>query len=430
MGTSQKDFYFSQKQLDVLQFPYNTDNYEAVIADGAIRSGKSAVMMIAYVLWAMSNFNEQNFIIGGRTVGTVQRNIIKPLMRIKYMKEHFKIHYAPSRGYMEIRRGTKVNYFYIFGGINEKSQDVVQGGTMAGMFLDEVALMPRSFVEQCVARCSEEEALLWFNCNPEHPEHWFKQEWIDKREEKKVLYLHFTMEDNPSLSERVKERYRRRYSGVFFQRYILGLWTKAEGIIYTRFADDPEKFLIDEVPKDWRLDFIDVGIDFGGTKSKTAFVCKGVYNGYRDLVILESMELEGNYTMEELGASYQEFESRIKNEFKYYFNAYCDNAEPILIRTLKGYARHSAVREAMKSSVFGRIKFTDNMMSIGRFWVRRRASHVTNSLKVAVWDAKKPNERLDDQSYDVDILDAMEYSFERDMKKFLAMASKIKIQTD
>lgn len=421
--------HFSQKQEDILAFPYNDHGYEAVIADGSVRSGKTSVMSIAYILWAMANFNEMNFIIGGRTVGTVQRNVIKPLQRIKYMKTNFRIHYAPTKGYMEIRRGKIVNYFYVFGGINERSQDVVQGGTMAGMFLDEVALMPRSFVEQCIARCSEEDALLWFNCNPEHPEHWFKKEWIDKKEDKKVLYLHFTMDDNPSLSEKVKDRYRRRYSGVFFQRYILGLWTKAEGIIYKSFAENQDKYILDELPHDWKLDYIDVGIDFGGTKSKTKFVLKGVFNNMRDLVILDTYELSGDYTMEELGKAYQDFEAKVKREHKYYFNVYCDNAEPILIRTLKGYAKHSAVKEARKMEVYARIKFTDSMMSLGRFWIYRagsenRCSDLIGSLNSAVWDAKKENERLDDYSFDVDVLDAMEYSFERDIKKFMVTMNK------
>lgn len=417
--------YFSQKQEQVLAFPYNTD-YEAVICDGAIRSGKTSVMSIAYILWAMSNFNETNFIIGGRTAGTIQRNVIKPLMRIKYMKENFIMNYTLSRGYMEVRRGNVTNYFYVFGGINERSQDVVQGGTMGGAFLDEVALLPRSFVEQCIARCSEENALLWFNCNPEYPEHWFKKEWIDKVEEKKALYLHFTMDDNPSLSERVKERYKRRYSGVFYQRYILGLWTRAEGVIYKRFADNPELYIIDEVPSDWKLNYIDVGVDFGGTQSKTKFVAKGVYNDHKELVILKTKELSGDYTMDDLGKAYQDFENELKAEYGIYFNAFCDSAEPILIRTLKQYAKFSSIREAQKTSIFGRIKFTDEMLGARRFWVMRRCQDLIQSLKVAVWDDKKENERLDNNTYDVDVLDAMEYSFERDMKKFLFILANVK----
>ena len=98
--------------------------------------------------------------------------------------------------------------------------------------------MPESFVNQATARCSVEGATWWFNCNPAGPMHWFKLEWIDKRIKKRLLYLHFTMDDNLSLSEKVKEKYRAMYAGVFYLRYIKGLWAVAEGLIYTMLTDD------------------------------------------------------------------------------------------------------------------------------------------------------------------------------------------------
>ena len=146
-----------------------------------------------------------------------------------------------------ISRGSVENYFYIFGGKDERSQDLIQGITLAGVFFDEVALMPESFVNQATGRCSVDGSKYWFNCNPDGPYHWFKQNWIDKRKEKHLLYLHFTMDDNLSLSEKVKARYRSMYTGVFYRRYILGLWAMAEGIIYDMFSEerhvaDPETF--------------------------------------------------------------------------------------------------------------------------------------------------------------------------------------------
>ncbi len=107
---------------------------------------------------------------------------------------------------------------------------------------DEVALMPQSFVNQATARCSVDGSKFWFNCNPEGPMHWFKKEWIDRREEQDLLHLHFTMDDNLSLSEKIKDRYRGQYTGVFYSRYIKGLWVIAEGIIYDMF--DPEKHVV------------------------------------------------------------------------------------------------------------------------------------------------------------------------------------------
>lgn len=145
---------------------------------------------------------------------------------------------------LEITKGGKTNYFYIFGGKDEGSQELVQGITAAGAFFDEVALMPESFVNQATGRCSVDGSKFWFNCNPAGPMHWFKVNWIDKRKDKKLLYLHFMMEDNLSLSEKIKARYRSMYAGVFFLRYIKGLWAVAEGLIYTMCTD--ENYYTDE----------------------------------------------------------------------------------------------------------------------------------------------------------------------------------------
>ena len=125
------------------------------------------------------------------------------------------------------------------GGKDEGSAALIQGVTLAGVLLDEVALMPRSFVEQAVARCSVSGSRLWFNCNPEGPQHWFYQEWILKAEQHNALYLHFTMDDNPSLSPRIRQRYRSSYSGAFYRRFILGEWTAAKGLVYDFF--DPAR---------------------------------------------------------------------------------------------------------------------------------------------------------------------------------------------
>lgn len=138
---------------------------------------------------------------------------------------------------LSVRKDGKENYFYIFGGKDERSQDLIQGITLAGVFFDEVALMPESFVNQATGRCSVKGSKFWFNCNPDGPYHWFKVNWIDKCAEKNILYLHFTMDDNLSLDEEIKARYRSMYVGVFFKRYIMGLWAAAEGIIYDMFDD-------------------------------------------------------------------------------------------------------------------------------------------------------------------------------------------------
>ena len=205
--------------------------HERIIADGAIRSGKTVSMSLGFVFWAMTRFNGQNFGMCGKIIGSFRRNVLFWL-KLMLRSRGYTVSDHRADNLVIISNGDVTNYFYIFGGKDERSQDLIQGITLAGVFFDEVALMPESFVNQATGRCSVDGSKFWFNCNPDGPYHWFKVNWIDKRKEKNLLYLHFTMDDNLSLSEEIKKRYRTRYTGVFFERYILGLWKMAEGVIY------------------------------------------------------------------------------------------------------------------------------------------------------------------------------------------------------
>lgn len=258
---------FSQKQKKVLTWwceDSPVKDKDGIIADGAIRSGKTLSMSLSFVLWAMSTFNQQNLGMAGKTIGSFRRNVLFWL-KLMLRSRGYKVSDHRSDNMVEISKGETVNFFYIFGGKDERSQDLIQGITLAGMFFDEVALMPESFVNQATGRCSVDGSKFWFNCNPDSPSHWFKENWIDKStgylgkkkveeirqkaaEEnkpdglKEIIYLHFTMDDNLSLSERIKERYRAMYSGVFYDRFILGLWVIAEGLVYGMFDKDKNIF--------------------------------------------------------------------------------------------------------------------------------------------------------------------------------------------
>lgn len=223
----------SQKQKKILAFPYS--NYDALICDGAVRSGKTSIMMWAFVRWAMENFSGQRFGICGKTVDSAAKNIVVPFISMSLAKKRYTMRWRRSDKILEVSRGPVKNYFEVFGGKDESSFALIQGRTLAGVLLDEVALMPRSFVEQALARCSVSGAKMWFNCNPENPLHWFRQEWILKAQEHNALHLHFLMNDNPGLDDATRQRYRNMYSGVFYQRYILGQWVMSEGLIYDMF---------------------------------------------------------------------------------------------------------------------------------------------------------------------------------------------------
>lgn len=233
---------FSRKQRKIFTWWADSSPVKdaaGIIADGAIRSGKTVSMSLSFVMWAMARYDGQNFIMAGKTISSFKRNVLQNLkLMLTSRGYHWEYHVSGDfPNMLEVSRNGKTNYFFIFGGKDEGSQDLVQGITAAGAFFDEVALMPESFVNQATARCSVEGSTWWFNCNPAGPTHWFKVNWIDKRKKKRLLYLHFTMEDNLSLSEKIKERYRSMYAGVFYLRYIKGLWAVAEGLIYTMFTN-------------------------------------------------------------------------------------------------------------------------------------------------------------------------------------------------
>lgn len=212
-------------------------NRDAIICDGAVRSGKTVCMTLSFISWAFFRFRDTSFALCGKTITSLRRNILTPVLPL--LRElGFECTEKVSQNIVCIRRGKKENRFYLFGGKDEGSAALIQGMTLGGVLFDEVALMPRSFVEQAMARCSLQNAKLWFNCNPENPYHWFYTEWIQKTEDKNCLYLHFTMKDNPSLSERVRERYRMLYSGAFYERFVEGKWVAASGLVYPMFRTE------------------------------------------------------------------------------------------------------------------------------------------------------------------------------------------------
>ena len=198
-----------------------TAKCDGIICDGAVRSGKTLCMSISFVAWAMLRFKNTSFAVCGKTIKSVKRNVAVPLLHA-LQDIGFDVSEKISSNLFEVSLNDTKNTFYLFGGRDESSAALIQGMTLGGVLFDEVVLMPRSFVEQAIARCSLENSKLWFNCNPEYPQHWFHREWIQKTKEKNICYIHFTMDDNPSLSKKIRERYKNLYSGSFYDRFVLG----------------------------------------------------------------------------------------------------------------------------------------------------------------------------------------------------------------
>lgn len=231
----------SKKQKEILKFGHlkKYKDYNAIICDGAVRSGKTVIMIISFIHWAMRYFNNSTFAICGKTISSTERNIIEKIFDMADITSYFKISYSQTKHKLTIKREGHENNFFVFGGKDKGSYSLIQGLTLCGVFFDEVALQQKSFVQQAIARTlSERNSKLWFNCNPEHPQHWFYKEWIkdsDNKNLKKSLHLHFLMEDNPILDKEEIEKAEKLYSGVFKERYIYGKWVMGQGLVYPMF---------------------------------------------------------------------------------------------------------------------------------------------------------------------------------------------------
>lgn len=424
---------FSKKQKKILTWwlpESGVSEHDGIIADGAIRSGKTVSMALSFIMWSMETFSQQNFGLCGKTIGSFRRNVLA-VLKLMLLSDGYKFKDHRADNLLEVRKNGVTNFYYIFGGKDERSQDLIQGITLAGVLFDEVALMPESFVNQATGRCSVEGSKFWFNCNPQAPAHFFKKEWIDRAEERNLLYLHFTMDDNLSLSEKMKARYRMQYSGVFFKRYILGLWVAAEGVIYDLFADEEERFILreEDIPE---IRYAVIGVDFGGTGSAHSFTLTGFTHDWSVVVLDEyyhNNKTHGRLSPERLTADFVDFVKRAKAKYRVY-EAYCDSAEQTLI---EGFAVAAAknhlgidVRNAVKGPINDRIAFYNSIMAQDRFRVAARCTALISALKNAVYSGKDPtkDERLDDGTVNVDSLDSLEYSTETMMSEIMYLRKR------
>lgn len=414
---------FSTKQLKLLNFwrkgsPYSDSVF--LIADGAIRSGKTIACICSFLMWSMENFTGQNFIIAGKTIGTLRKNVITPMLDIlnAWGVEYY---YNRSENYILIGSNT----YYCYDANNESSQDKIQGLTAAGAYADEVALFPRSFTDQMVGRCSVEGRKIFLNCNPGSKKHYINQEYILKAKEKQAYHLHFVMRDNLTLSEDMLRQYESMFDGIFYRRYIKGEWCAAEGLCYPMFADNEEKYIIDdEWLKEHPIMYGTIGVDFGGTKSGHAFCYVGFTPGYKDVVIIRDYYRKERISPTQLESDFIDFVRTVQAKYPCY-ECYCDNAEQTLMAGLEKVAINARVGisiiNATKAPINDRIAFTNSMIAQARFHIHERCTATIDALESAVYDDDQETKdvRLDDGSTNIDSLDAMEYTTERLMEDII-----------
>lgn len=399
-----------------------------VIADGSIRSGKTIACIIGFLTWSQERFSGQSFILAGKTMGALKKNVVRPMQQIL---EAWGWSYTYIRSGTDARIEIGSNTYYLYGANTEASQDALQGLTAAGAYADEAALFPQSFIDQMIGRCSVDGWKVWMNCNPEGPHAYIKEEFIDKAKQKKVYRLHFMMDDNLTLSVQRKEAYKRSWSpgSVFYKRFILGLWVAADGLIYQQFADNVEQYLIDENwLKENEIIYATIGVDFGGTKSAHSFTLTGFTRGYKQVVVLDEYYCKKRINPKQLQDDFIDFVRRAQSKYKVY-EAYCDSAEQTLIAGLEMACVQARVgieiKNAIKGSINDRIAFYNSLIAQNRWKIMSHCKHIIEAFENACYDDKKKNMdvRLDDGLMNVDSLDSTEYSTESVQDDILYIAA-------
>ena len=359
----------------------DTQHLDAIICDGAVRSGKTTALAIGFFLWACSCFHQQSFALCGKTRTALRRNLLTPVFpQLKALG--FQIRDKPSYGYADISFSGHTNRFYCFGGKDEASASLIQGITLAGVLLDEVALMPRSFVDQALARCSVPGSKMWFSCNPDKPSHWFYREWILHADEKQALYLHFTMKDNLSLTPKIRQRYERLYHGPFYQRYVLGQWVASQGLVYPMFQPDIHVAEIPGTPERCVI-----SCDYG-TVNPASFglwgLCRGVWYRMRESYY-DARKTGLPRTDEEHYAALEQLAGDLPVE-----QVIADPSAASFIACIRRHGRFPVV--PAKNDVLAGIRRTADALRSGELRFSETCRDTLREFTLYVWDENAPKD--------------------------------------
>ena len=381
---------------------------------GSVRSGKTYVSLLKFAIFCVAlSPKGSEFIMIAKTLTTLKRNCLNPLMELVGSNNFaFSISNKEAKLF-----GRKV---YLEGANDEASEQKIRGMTLDGAYCDEITLYPQSFVQMLLSRLSKENAKLYATCNPDNPDHYIKTDYIDNDTLDRKVW-NFLITDNTFLPKKYVDNLMQEYSGVFYQRFILGQWVRAEGLVYNKFANNTNDYLLEDDFNYNNIVTANIGVDFGGNGSATTFVCTGFTKRFEYAIILEAERHEEELSPDMLDKLYVDFVQRCTQTYGKAMSTYADSAEQILMRGLRNTARLNGLRtdihNAKKTAILGRIQLVNKLISLGRFKVNKRCTTVIKALQTAVWNEKANDERLDNGTTDIDTLDAMEYSIEPYMRE-------------
>ena len=382
---------------------------------GAVRSGKTYLDTEYTILKRIraSSGKEGLIVLLGNTRGTLQRNILEP-MQARFGSELVS----------NIRMDNKATLFgqdcYCLGADKISQVSKLQGATVKYCYGDEITTWSQDVFEMLKSRLSVPGACFDGTCNPTYPRHWFKR-FLDSDAD--IYAQHYVIDDNPTLDSAYVASLKREYSGtVFYDRYILGRWTTAEGVIYKDFAHDPAPYLVDSITEP--LPLVSIGIDYGANRSKTKFVAAGITAGFRAVYILAERDINGTHSPDAIYNQFEEFYRSVVARWgkcQYCFADYGALGQVItagLSRHCKARELPVSVQDCYKGRIIDRIMLIAQLMASGRFYVVRGCDNVIAAFSEALWDSKHEDTRLDDGTSDIDTCDAVEYAIASFMDKF------------
>lgn len=388
----------------------NGDLRRLNIFEGSVRSGKTHISMIMWAFWVASSPKDKAYLMSGKTLTTLKRNVLEPLKNI--LGDCFSYNVSKKEGELFGRR------VYLEGAANAEAESKIRGMTLMGAYCDELTLFGEEFFVMLLSRLSEKGAKLFATTNPDSPAHWVKRDYLENPRVD-LLSIKFTLEDNVFLPKKYVESLKAEFCGVFYDRFILGKWVAAEGRVYESFssANVISSKEIESRLAENRLITAAIGVDYGGNGSASAFVLVGVDAGFKNLYVLSELYDKRNRSAESLISNFSEFTEREKKRFPMLAAAYCDSAEQLLIKSFRQAVRTSGVevKNALKKPINTRINMLNRLIAGGRFFVCAECPHVIEALNGAVWDERNVHKdvRLDNGTSNIDSLDALEYAFER-----------------
>lgn len=411
----------TEKQKYFLRDILNNNMARINILSGSVRSGKTFVALLAFIIMVAKSRPDDTFILCAKTITSVRRNCIDFITKI--CGNDFKHSIFAKSGELFGRK------IFLEGANDLRAENKIRGMTLSGAYCDEITLFTPDFFNMLLSRLSMPNAWLIGTTNPDSPGHWLKINYIDRQAELNLKLYEFLLNDNTTLDHEFTENIKREFTGVFYDRFILGKWVAAEGVIYRSFADNPCKYIFNKLPEN--LSFITIGIDYGASKSKTVFVATGFSAGMRNIYVLAEKYLDGIHDPQDIYNHFKKFYYDICDKYGAPSMCYADYGAlgQVISRGMQSMCISSGlpikIQDCKKGTINDRIQLTCQLFGQNRIFIHNECTHTINAFNNAVWQENKIDTRLDDGTVEIDFLDAFEYSIYNFNKKLIAIQEKI-----